>query len=89
MLANADKREQEVIPKKVMKDRFSVHEQMQHISMMIAVRREMKFTDLFEPDYDKSDIVTTFLAVLELLKYGRLRAVQEEVFGDINIFAID
>lgn len=89
VLANADKREQEVIPKKVMKDRFSVHEQMQHISMMIAVRREMKFTDLFEPDYDKSDIVTTFLAVLELLKYGRLRAVQEEVFGDINIFAID
>ncbi len=27
--------------------------------------------------------------MLELLKYGRLRAVQEEVFGDINIFAID
>lgn len=89
VLANADRREQEIIPKKVMKDRFSVHEQMQHISMIISVRREMKFTDIFEPDYDKSDIVTTFLAVLELLKYGRLSAVQEEVFGEITIFAIE
>lgn len=89
VLANADRREQEIIPKKVMKDRFSVHEQMQHISMIISVRREMKFTEIFEPDYDKSDIVTTFLAVLELLKYGRLSAVQEEVFGEITIFAIE
>ncbi|MDE7372863.1 MAG: segregation/condensation protein A, partial [Clostridia bacterium] len=89
VLANADKHEREIIPKKVMKDRFSVHEQMQHISMLIAVRGEMKFTDIFEPDYDKSDIVTTFLAVLELLKYGRLRAVQEEVFGEIMIYAVE
>lgn len=89
VLANADRREQEIIPKKVMKDRFSVHEQMQHITMLIAVRREMKFTDLFEPDYDKSDIVTTFLAVLELLKYGRLRAKQDEVFGEIDIYAVE
>ena len=89
VLANADKHEREIIPKKVMKDRFSVHEQMQHISMLIAVRGEMKFTDIFEPDYDWADIVTTFLAVLELLKYGRLRAVQEEVFGEINIYAVE
>lgn len=89
VLASADRHKQEVIPKKVMKDRFSVHEQMVYITTMISVRREMNFVELFEPDYDKSDIVTTFLAVLELLKYGRLRAVQEEVFGDIIIYAID
>lgn len=89
VLANADKREQEVIPKKVMKERFSVHEQMENIRLMISVRREMNFTDLFEPDYDKSDIVTTFLAVLELLKYGRLRATQEQVFGEITIYAVE
>ncbi len=89
VLANADKREQEVIPKKVMKERFSVHDQMGNIVLMISVRRQMVFTDLFEPDYDKSDIVTTFLAVLELLKYGRLRATQDEVFGEITIYAIE
>lgn len=89
VLANAAIHEQEVIPKKVVKDRFSVHEQMENIRLMISVRKQMKFTDLFEPDYDKGDIVTTFLAVLELLKYGRLRAEQEEVFGEITIYAIE
>ncbi len=89
VLANAAIHEQEIIPKKVVKDRFSVHEQMENIRLMISVRKQMKFTDLFEPDYDKGDIVTTFLAVLELLKYGRLRAEQEEVFGEITIFAIE
>ena len=88
VLANAAIHEQEVIPKKVVKDRFSVHEQMENIRLMISVRKQMKFTDLFEPDYDKG-IVTTFLAVLELLKYGRLRAEQEEVFGEITIYAIE
>ena len=89
VLANAAIHEQEISPKKVVKDRLSVHEQMENIRLMISVRKQMKFTDLFEPDYDKSDIVTTFLAVLELLKYGRLRAEQEEVFGEITIFAIE
>lgn len=89
VLASAERRGQEIIPKKVMKDRFSVHDQMEHIRQLIAIEKEMKFTDLFDEDYDKSDIVTTFLAVLELLKYGRLRATQDEVFGTITIYAVD
>lgn len=89
VLANAERRGQEIIPKKVVKDRFSVHDQMEHIRQIIAIEKEMQFTDLFEADYDKSDIVTTFLAVLELLKYGRLRAKQDEVFGAITIYAVE
>lgn len=89
ILANEEIHKQEIIPKKVVKDRFSVHEQMENIRLMISVRGSMKFTDLFEPDYDKSDIVTTFLAMLELLKYGKLRAEQDEVFGEITIFAVE
>jgi len=89
VLANAERRGQEIIPKKVVKDRFSVHDQMEHIRQIIAIEKEMQFTDLFEPDYDRSDIVTTFLAVLELLKYGRLRARQDEVFGAITIYSVE
>ncbi len=89
VLANEQIHKASIIPKKVVRDRFSVHEQMEHIRLMISIRKEMKFTDLFEPDYDRSDIVTTFLAMLELLKYGRLRAEQDEVFGDITMFAVD
>lgn len=48
VLANAAIHEKAIIPKKVVKDRFSVHEQMENIRLMISVRKQMKFTDLFE-----------------------------------------
>lgn len=89
VLASAERRGQEVIPKKVVKDRFSVHDQMEYIRSVIAERLEMEFTQLFEPDYDKADIVTTFLATLELVKYGIIGVSQEETFGVIMLRALD
>ncbi len=89
VMVNADRREAAVIPKKVVKDRFSVSDQMKHILELTRYEKAFPFTSLFEPDFDKSDIVTTFLAVLELLKYGRLRAEQEETFGEIMIYAVE
>ena len=89
VLVNAERYEQEIIPKKVVKDRFSVHDQMVYIRDVIAERLRIDFTELFEPDYDKSDIVTTFLAVLELAKYGVLGVEQEETFGVIYLTALD
>ena len=71
------------------KERFSVADQMKHILEVMRFEREYPCTSLFEPDFDKSDIVTTFLAVLELLKYGRLRAEQEENFGEIMLYAVE
>ncbi len=89
VLVNNERKELEDIPKKVVKDRFSVHEQMFHILEVISIRKTVDFEELFEPDYDRSDIVTTFLAVLELLKYGRLSATQEEAFGRIELHGIE
>lgn len=89
VMVNADRREASIIPKKVVKERFSVADQMKHILEVMRFEREYPFTSLFEPDFDKSDIVTTFLAVLELLKYGRLRAEQEENFGEIMLYAVE
>ena len=89
VMINADRRQAAVIPKKVVKDRFSVAEQMNHIVDMLRYEKEFSFVSLFEPDFDRSDIVTTFLAVLELMKYGRLRAEQEETFGDIMLYAVE
>lgn len=89
LLASAERRGQEVIPKKVLKDRFSVRDQMQNIRSLISERLEMEFTELFEPDFDRADIVTTFLAVLELVKYGVIGVSQEETFGVIILHALD
>lgn len=89
VLVNAEQRERSVIPKKVVQDRFSVADQMRHILELLTVYDSFTFSSLFEPDFDRNDIVTTFLAVLELLKYGRLRAEQEELFGEITLYAVE
>lgn len=89
VMINADRRQASVIPKKVVKDRFSVADQMNHILEVLRYEKEFSFVSLFEPDFDNSDIVTTFLAVLELMKYGRLYAEQDEIFGDIRLFAVE
>lgn len=89
VLANAERMGQDIIPKKVIKDRFSVHEQMENIRHIISLYKQIDFTELFEPDFDKNDIVTTFLAVLELMKYGFLHARQDETFGTITLFAVE
>ncbi len=89
VLANSERAIKEAIPKKVVKDRFSVHEQMVHIKELIAYHGTFDFEFLFEPDFDKGDIVITFLAVLELMKYGQIRAEQEEIFGKIMLYNVE
>lgn len=89
ILANAERREQEIIPKKVLKERFSVHDQMLNIRDVIAERLRVQFTDLLMEDYSKADIVTTFLAVLELVKYGVVGVEQEEAYDVIWLNATD
>lgn len=86
VLANSERAVRDAIPKKVVKDRFSVHEQMTHIRELIYYHGSFDFEFLFEPDFDRGDIVITFLAVLELMKYGIIKAEQEEAFGKIILY---
>jgi chromatin segregation and condensation protein Rec8/ScpA/Scc1 (kleisin family) len=83
-LVRADQRVQEIIPKKVIKDRFSVSQAMSIIwDTMCALGGSVLLSQLIEADFDVNDIVTTFLAALELMKYGQLSAEQEGLFDDI------
>ena len=45
----------------------------------------LKFTDLFEKNLTKSELINTFLALLELLKLQIIKAQQTDIFGEIDI----
>lgn len=66
-------------------DRYTVEDRVAYIKDVMLTRPEVSFFDLFEPDYSKTEIITTFQALLELLKLQVVRATQTEVFGDIVI----
>jgi segregation and condensation protein A len=72
-------------PKEIKKDRFTVAEKMSHIKDAIEFRKTVSFFELFERDYSRSEIINTFLALLELLKMQLVTAVQDAAFEDITI----
>ncbi len=47
------------------------------------------FTELFADGRSRLDVIVQFLALLELIHMGLLRAVQDEVYEDIYLYAVD
>ena len=51
----------------------------------ILIRDKIAFTELFEENITKSEMINIFLAVLELLKQQVISIKQENIFDDIEI----
>lgn len=59
--------------------------------MLLYARRKRRFSfrELLEGQPDKLEVVVTFLAVLELMKIGKIHLSQEETFGDMDIETLE
>jgi len=66
-------------------DRFTVRDKILDIQARIKKNKQIMFFDLFESDFTKSEMINTFLALLELLKSGEICCCQETKFSDILI----
>lgn len=71
--------------RKIALDRFTVADKITSIRDIVLVKDEVNFFELFDSDYTKTEIISTFQAILELLKMQIVVAVQQEIYGDINI----
>ena len=74
-------------PKQISKDRFTVAEKIISIKNVVRDKKMVKFTELFDEDLTKSELINTFLALLELLKMQIIKAQQTAIFGEIDIIA--
>lgn len=70
-------------PKEIYKDPFTVDEKIELIKSRLAERRTMSFFELFEQDATRSELITTFQALLELIKEQFLTVSQKATYGDI------
>ncbi|MBI3084078.1 MAG: segregation/condensation protein A [Candidatus Omnitrophica bacterium] len=57
----------------------------QELRVLLTVRRQVRFLELFTPEKSKLELVVTFLALLELMRQWVARAIQERAFGEILI----
>ncbi len=72
-------------PREIPKDVYTVRDKVKHIYTSVTSRESMQFEDLFANDSTTPEIVTTFQALLELLKHQFVIVEQEELFSSITI----
>jgi segregation and condensation protein A len=72
-------------PREIFEDKWSVSEKIEQILQIITERQRIKFSELFSEAASRTEVVVTFLAVLELIRLKQLLAIQEEPFGEIEI----
>jgi segregation and condensation protein A len=69
----------------IFEDKWSVSEKLEYLMRSIRERPRLRFGELFVGVTSRSEVVVTFLALLELIRLKQLMAVQGEAFGEIEI----
>ncbi len=73
--------------REIHRERYSVQECMLDLINRIRRRKRMRFEDAFSAAPTRDEVVTYFLAVLELLKLGRIHLEQTGVYGEIQLIS--
>lgn len=76
------KKEDEPINTKITKKELSVDDKMIELRNRFKINKKISFLNLFE-EFDRANIVVTFLAILELAKKGEIMLMQEDNFSEI------
>lgn len=71
--------------REIFEENFTVSDKIDLILKMIATGVALKFSELFAGAASRTEIVVTFLALLELIRLKQLRVVQPDVFSDIEL----
>lgn len=73
------------LPKQVMAEVVSITEKIEHIQKLISDKIETSLSALIKDAKSKTEVVVTFLALLELTKQRILTVEQSSIFEDIII----
>ena len=69
-------------------ERFTVSEKIEKILERVGNGGSIRFSELFTQIVSRIEIVVTFLALLELIRLNQVRAVQRQMFDEIEIAAV-
>jgi len=69
----------------IFEDKWSVSEKIEALLKALSEQPALRFSELFAGATSRSEVVVTFLALLELIRLKQLIAVQPEDFGEIVI----
>jgi len=67
-------------------ERVSVKDRINELIDLLEARGSITFEELFQGDFTRSDVVVTFLAILEMVKLQLIRVAQHMQSGVIRLF---
>lgn len=70
---------------KIEKEQVSLADRILYIEEYAMLHQRFHFRKLLEEQSDKITLIVTFLGILELMKVGKLKIAQENIFDDIWI----
>lgn len=70
---------------KIEKEEVSLSDKMAYLEEYCHTHQKFSFRSLLEAQAGKMEIIVTFLAILELMKVGKIFITQEYTFDDIKI----
>lgn len=71
--------------KEIIKETFTVEQKISSIKDTLISRSKLKFSELFLETSSRDEVITTFMALLELIKMQVIRVSQDDLFSDIQI----
>ena len=74
--------------REIVEEKFTVSDKIEEILYTLRDRTELLFSDLFAKATSRTEIVVTFLALLELIRLKRLKVRQEQSFGEIHVIKV-
>lgn len=84
-----EKRVDQHVARKIVLDPYTVAEKIDYIRERVKTSDQTYFEELFGEDYTKNEVITTFQALLELLKMQEVGVKQEAVFDPILIYKVE
>ena len=69
----------------IFEDKWNVSEKIEFILKVISGRGSLRFAELFASAASRSEVICTFLALLELIRLRQIVCSQPEAFGEIEI----
>lgn len=74
---------------KIQREEISIADKSLYIRAYLGSHPHADFREMLELEASKEEIIVTFLVILELMKYQKIRITQEEAFGRITIDLAD
>ena len=84
--AEAGEAEAALASREIRRDTFTISGCMTRIQRRLR-KGSFAFSELFDDSLTRSELVTMFLALLELVKLSRVRAEQKDAYGEIMLSA--